>query len=191
MTSTAAFIATSLDGYIARKDGSLDWLDRYSDVAAEDTSYTDFISRIDVIVMGRRTFEKVLTFGFWPYENMPVRVWSDTLKTLPAELAGKAALITGTPAEVLAQLDREAFRRAYVDGGKTIQGFLGAGLLDEMPQPPHGPPASAGAAGGGHFPLRAPGRGCVPEAPEIQNPALGVCAEPLPDTEMTGVDQCS
>jgi len=132
MTSTAAFIATSLDGYIARKDGSLDWLDRYSDVAAEDTSYTDFISRIDVIVMGRRTFEKVLTFGFWPYENMPVRVWSDTLKTLPEELAGKAALITGTPAEVLAQLDREAFRRAYIDGGKTIQSFLGAGLLDEI-----------------------------------------------------------
>lgn len=132
MISTAAFIAASLDGYIARKDGSLDWLDRYADVATEDTGYTDFMSRIDVILMGRHTFEKVLTFGFWPYENTPVRIWSETLKALPEDLHDKAQLVTGTPAEILAQLDKEAFRRVYIDGGKTIQSFISAKLLDEI-----------------------------------------------------------
>ncbi len=132
MIRTSAFVATSIDGYIAREDGNLDWLDKYSDISADDTSYREFVSTIDVIVMGRNTFDKVLTFGFWPYEGTPVKVLSSTMTSLPEDLADKVEIVSCTPKELLILLDDQSFRHAYIDGGKTIQSFLADGALDEL-----------------------------------------------------------
>lgn len=132
MIRTSAFVATSVDGYIAREDGNLDWLDHYSAIADNDTSYREFISNIDVIVMGRKTFEKVLGFDFWPYEGTPVKVMTTTMTELPAGLKGNVELVSSSPQELLKQLDEQSFRHAYIDGGKTIQSFLLEGLLDEL-----------------------------------------------------------
>lgn len=132
MIRTSAFVATSIDGYIAREDGNLDWLDHYSAIAADDSSYREFVSNIDVIVMGRKTFEKLLTFDYWPYEGTPVKVMSSTLRDLPAELSEKVEIVSCTPTQLLQKLDQQAFRHAYIDGGKTIQSFLREGVLDEL-----------------------------------------------------------
>jgi len=132
MIRTSAFVAASIDGYIAREDGNLDWRDHYAAIAEGDTSYNEFISTVDVIVMGKNTFKKALTFDSWPYEGTPVKILSSTLKEIPPELAGQVEIVSCTPEELIVQLDEQAFRHAYIDGGKTIQSFLKAGLLDEI-----------------------------------------------------------
>ena len=132
MIRTSAFVATSIDGFIAREDGNLDWLDHYSTIAADDTSYREFVSTIDVIVMGRNTYEKVLKFDFWPYEGTPVKVLSTTLTSVSPELAERVEIMSCSPKELLEQLEAQSFRHAYIDGGKTIQSFLRVGMLDEL-----------------------------------------------------------
>lgn len=129
----SVFIATSLDGFIARPDGNLDWLIGAAD-PADDHGYADFMAGIDTLAMGRNTFEKVLTFGEWPYLGRRVVVFSRTLtrQTLPAALAGAVELFSGSVAELAAHLERSGARSVYVDGGQLIQGFLGAGLIDAI-----------------------------------------------------------
>jgi len=131
---TAAFIATSLDGFIARPDGSIDWLSEVQSLIpdGEDCGYLDFMDSIDGMVMGRHTFERVLTFDAWPYEDIPVFVMSRSLVSIPAELSGSVHSWQGTPASLVERLGAQGLRRLYVDGGQTIQSFLGAGLLDEL-----------------------------------------------------------
>ena len=126
------FIATSLDGFIARPDGGIDWLDRYA-ATGEDHGYVAFMSSVDGIVMGRGTYETALSFGGWPYEK-PVIVMSATLteKVLRPDLAGKVRIAAGSPMAVMTQLADEGLRRVYVDGGKLIQSFLRAGLIADM-----------------------------------------------------------
>ena len=130
----SAFIATSLDGYIARPDGSIDWLNDVQGVIpdGEDCGYLDFMASIDALVMGRHTFERVLAFDEWPYEALPVYVMSRSLVTIPMALAGSVHSWQGTPSTLVEQLGAQGLRRLYVDGGQTIQGFLRAGLLDEI-----------------------------------------------------------
>jgi dihydrofolate reductase len=123
----AVFIATSLDGYIARPDGSIGWLTERGEQAG-DTGYDEFMAPIDTVVMGRSTFEKVLTFGFWPYEGKHVEVLSTTLDPAVDERVIVHRTLDGL-VETLA--DRGA-QRIYADGGKVIQTFLRAGLLDEL-----------------------------------------------------------
>jgi dihydrofolate reductase len=126
------YIATSLDGFIARKDGSIDWLHSIQDPPGEDYGYAEFISRIDAIVMGRVTFETVLGFkGEWPYPK-PVYVLSSTLRRLPDGLEGKAVLLDLPLVQALARIARDGHQRFYVDGGKTIQRFLREDLIDRL-----------------------------------------------------------
>lgn len=77
---TSVFIATSLDRYIARTDGNLDWLDAAQATvpAGEDCGYQSLIQPVDVLIMGRRTYEKVLSFGTWPYGQPAVIILSST-----------------------------------------------------------------------------------------------------------------
>lgn len=126
------FIATSLDGFIARRDGGLDWLDKYAGDAG-DHGYTAFMAKMDGLVMGRATFEKVLTFGAWPFDK-PVVVMSRTLAEgdLGGDLAGKARVTAAAPEEVVATLSAEGWRRIYVDGGQVIRAFLRQGLIAEL-----------------------------------------------------------
>jgi dihydrofolate reductase len=123
----AAFVGTSLDGFIARSDGRLDWLERYQ-VPPEVTGYTAFFDSVDTLLVGRSTWETVADFPEWPYAGKRVVVL--TRRPLPA-LHGESTL-AGTPAEVLARLEALGARRVYVDGGAVVSQFLAAGLLDEL-----------------------------------------------------------
>ncbi|MFO1183291.1 MAG: dihydrofolate reductase family protein [Bauldia sp.] len=126
------FIAASVDGFIARSDGDIAWLDRYAP-GMEDHGYDAFMAGIDGLVMGRGTFEKVLTFGGWPFAK-PVTVLSDTLreKDLRGDLAGKVRVSALAPREAMAKFAADGWRRVYVDGGKVIQSFLREGLIADM-----------------------------------------------------------
>lgn len=124
----SVFIATSLDGFIARPNGDLDWLPG-DDV--EDHGYYAFMDTVDGLVMGRGTFEKVLTFGAWPFTK-PVVVLSSRRIDLPPELPKSVEVMSGSPTEVVSQLDRRGWKNAYIDGGDTITRFLEAGLIQRM-----------------------------------------------------------
>ena len=132
----SVYIAVSLDGYIARADGGLDWLPQPGDPGIdpdEDYGYAAFMADVDTLVMGRNTFETVLGFGVeWPYEGTPLVVLSNRPVTIPPELTGKVSAMGGTPAEIAAALAAQGVQHIYLDGGVTIQAFLRAGLVDEM-----------------------------------------------------------
>jgi dihydrofolate reductase len=121
----AVFIATSLDGYIARSGGGLDWL-KQVEQEGEDYGYAAFAASVDALILGRKTYDTVLGFGAWPYEGKRVAVLT---RRPPAPRFGEEFL-SGTPAEILAKL--AGVRRAYVDGGDVIGQFLSAGLIDEL-----------------------------------------------------------
>jgi dihydrofolate reductase len=125
----SVYIATSLDGLIARPNGDIDWLAGGEE--AEDYGYADFISSVDHIVMGRNTYEKVLTFGGWPYEKKVFVLTSRDL-AIPGELAGKVEALNLLPADLLRRLTVHDAEHIYLDGGVTIQRFLREGLVDEM-----------------------------------------------------------
>ena len=126
------FIATSLDGYIADKNGGIDWLHAIPNPDNIDMGYNDFISQIDALVMGRNTFETVCSFDIpWPYEKQ-VFVLSNSLKSIPNSYRDKVELVKGSLKEVLNSINNKGFTNLYIDGGKTIQSFLKEELIDEM-----------------------------------------------------------
>jgi dihydrofolate reductase len=125
------YIAKSLDGFIATSDGEVEWLNEISNPEHSDFGFSEFISKIDAIVMGRNTYEKVLSFGVWPYEK-PVFVLSNTLTKLPDASIGKAEIMKGKPREIVSELKDRGFNNLYIDGGNTIQNFLSVDLIDEM-----------------------------------------------------------
>jgi dihydrofolate reductase len=125
----SVYIATSLDGFIARTNGDIDWLPGGED--AEDYGYADFMSAMDHVVMGRNTFEKVLSLGGWHYEKKVIVLTSRTL-TLAPELTDKAEALHLPPRELVRVLEQRGSRHIYLDGGVTIQRFLREGLVDEM-----------------------------------------------------------
>ena len=127
----SVFIATSLDGFIARPNGDLDWLIGSGQGTGEDYGYNAFIQDVDTIVMGRSTFEKVLTFGTWPYAGKRVVVLST--QAIPRAPAGAdVRRMQGDPREIVERLAAEGARHVYVDGGQTVQRFLGAGLIQRL-----------------------------------------------------------
>lgn len=124
------FIATSLDGQIARADGGIDWLPAPD--PADDYGYAAFMAGIDALVMGRHTFETVLGFGDWPYGALPVRVLSRRPLALPPGLPDTVRATGGEPAAVLRALGDDGARAVHVDGGDTIRRFLAAGRVARM-----------------------------------------------------------
>jgi dihydrofolate reductase len=124
----SVFCAASLDGFIARRDDSLDWLDPFG---SEPHGYEEFIADIDALVLGRRTFDVVLRFGGWHFTR-PVFVLSTTLKTLNLPPQAVCELISGEPAEIVTRLEQRGFKHLYIDGGIVIQNFLRAGLITSM-----------------------------------------------------------
>ena len=130
----SVYIATSLDGYIAKPNGDIEWLHNpeYGPMDEGGLSYEQFISGIDVIVMGRNTYEKVLEFNPWPYEGTTVVVLTNRSLEIPGELQEKVITASGEPKHVVQELAGRGFRNLYIDGGLTIQRFLAAGLIDEI-----------------------------------------------------------
>src|SRR5262245_59965555 len=127
----SVFVGASVDGFIARPNGGLDWLPTGG---GEPHGYDEFIASVDTIVIGRKTFETVMTFEAWPYGKKQVVVLSGH----PIVLAGAAARggvveqMGGSPAEIRSALAARGAQHLYVDGGITIQRFLRAGLVDRL-----------------------------------------------------------
>lgn len=129
------FIATSLDGFIARSDGDLDWLMQAQATApaGEDFGYAEFMVGIDALVMGRKTFETVLGFDPWPYPGRAVHVMSrSSAVRIPEALRPMVRETSQSPADLLQQLAQTGARRVHLDGGELIQAFLSADLVDRM-----------------------------------------------------------
>ncbi|HVT38198.1 MAG TPA: dihydrofolate reductase family protein [Gemmatimonadaceae bacterium] len=125
----SVFIATSVDGYIARSNGDLDWLPAGG---GEPHGYDDFITTVDAIVMGRKSFETVLAFETWPYGDKRVVVLSNHPVDLSAARGGVVEQMAGPPADIVSRLAASGARHLYIDGGITIQQFLRAGLIQRL-----------------------------------------------------------
>lgn len=132
MITGHVFIATSLDGYIARADGDIEWLIKRDD-PSEDHGYNSFIKTIDGIVMGRGTFEKALSFETWHY-SVPVVVLSQKLteSDIPGHLKDKVFVSKLTPRAIMSDLENKGWKRVYVDGGQVIQSFLREKLISDL-----------------------------------------------------------
>jgi dihydrofolate reductase len=124
----SVFIATSLDGFIARADGALDWLPAGG---GEPHGYDEFMATVDALVIGRKTFETVLGFDTWPYGDKPVFALS-ARALAPAPPGAVVERLSGDPADIVSQLAARGVRHVYVDGGITIQRFLQAGLIQRL-----------------------------------------------------------
>ena len=130
----SVFIATSVDGFIARPNGDVDWLPNGgNEDGEEDYGYQEFMESVDVLVMGRNTYELVLTFGSWPYGEKPVVVLSSRRQlNIPEHIAGTVESMSAPPREVVRRLAERGAKHLYIDGGKTIQGFLAEGLIQQL-----------------------------------------------------------
>ena len=124
----SVFVGTSLDGFIARKNGDLDFLPAGG---GEPHGYTEFMATVDALVIGRKTYDTVLTFDAWPYGQKPVFVLSTrSLATAPP--GAVVDHMSGVPGEIVARLAARGIGHVYVDGGITIQRFLEAGLIQRL-----------------------------------------------------------
>ena len=125
----SVFVGTSLDGFIARPDGSFDFL---PPDGGEPHGYDEFIASIDAIVMGRKTFETVLSLGPWPYGKKRVVVLSSRPLDLSVVRGEGVEQMAGSPAEIVSKLAATGVHNLYIDGGITIQEFLRAGLIQRL-----------------------------------------------------------
>lgn len=117
----SVFVATSLDGYIARVNGDLDWLtNKPAGNANEDYGYKEFFDSVDTIVMGRKTYEFVAALNAWPYAGKRTIVLCRASGRIPGNLARKVEVMSGSPLELVRHQEEKGARHVYVDGGKTI-----------------------------------------------------------------------
>lgn len=128
----SVFIATSLDGFIARVNGELDWLPQDADSTGEDYGYAEFMKSVDTLVMGRMTYEKVRTLGDWPYGAKPVVVLASRKIDIPKELSKTVTTMSGNVEAIVSHLESLGNKHLYVDGGATIQKFLNAGAINRL-----------------------------------------------------------
>jgi len=127
--TTSVFVGTSVDGFIARLNGDFDFL---PEGGGEPHGYNEFMASVDALVIGRKTFEKVLSFETWPYGAKRVVILSSRPLDLPAAVGGAVEQMAGPPAEIVSQLAARGLHHLYIDGGITIQRFLRAGLVQRL-----------------------------------------------------------
>lgn len=125
----SVFVGVSVDGFMARENGALDFL---PPDGGEPHGYEEFMASVDVLVIGRKTFETVLSYPEWPYGNKRVIVLSSHALDLSRARGARVEQMAGSPAEIAARLENDGVRHIYVDGGATIQGFLRAGLIQHL-----------------------------------------------------------
>ena len=127
--TASVFIGTSVDGFIARPDGALDFLPAGG---GEPHGYNEFFASIDALVIGRRTFETVLAFPQWPYGEKLVIVLSSQPLAFSETRGGRVERMQGSPREIFSELEGRGIQHVYIDGGLTIQGFLREGLIQRL-----------------------------------------------------------
>lgn len=126
------FIAKSIDGYIAGKNGELDWLNAIPNPENNDMGFRDLMNEVDALIMGKNTFETICRFAQgWPY-NKHVFVLSNTLEKVPSLLEDKASIVKGNLSEVVEKIRSKGYKNLYIDGGKVVQSFLAEDLIDEL-----------------------------------------------------------
>jgi dihydrofolate reductase len=127
--TVSVFVGASVDGFIARANGDLDWLPADG---GEPHGYNEFFASVDALVIGRKTFETVLAFDAWPYGDKRVVVLSSRPLDLSAARGGVVEQMSGPPAEIVSRLAASGAHHLYIDGGITIQEFLRAGLVQRL-----------------------------------------------------------
>jgi len=134
------YIALTLDGYIATSDGSVDFLNHYQSSASKedgDMGFSTFLNSVDLLIMGRKTWDQVISFGeeVWPYGDRKVWIWSREGSEevhIPVVRRGQAEVVCMGPTEILKKAENEGFGHAYVDGGTTIKEFLRHDCIQEF-----------------------------------------------------------
>jgi dihydrofolate reductase len=127
--TVSVFVGASVDGFLARPNGDLDWL---PEGGGEPHGYDELMASVDAVVIGRMTFEKVLTLGPWHYGTKRVVVLSSRPVDLSAAVGGVVEQMAGPPEQIVSRLAASGARHLYVDGGITIQQFLRAGLVERL-----------------------------------------------------------
>jgi dihydrofolate reductase len=127
--TVSVFIGTSVDGFIARPNGNLDFLPVGG---GEPHGYLEFMASVDALVIGRNTFETVLAFATWPYGDKRVVVLSSRPLDFSAVRGGVVEQMAGTPAEIVLKLAASGAHLLYVDGGITIRRFLREGMVQRL-----------------------------------------------------------
>lgn len=137
----SAFIATSVDGFIARPDGNVDWLHSSGNQDVDmgnqaDMGFYDYLAEVDCLIMGRKTMEVIANMNLsddqWPYGDMKIVVLSSSITEIPTSLRSNAMVFSGELKELMSTLESEGLKHAYIDGGSTIQQFIREGLMSEM-----------------------------------------------------------
>ena len=127
--TVSVFVGTSVDGFIARSNGSFDFLPADG---GEPHGYDEFIAAVDALVIGRNTFETVLALPTWPYGQKRVVVLSSRSINFSAVRGGVVEQMAGSPADIVAKLAATGAHHLYVDGGITVQRFLRAGMVQNI-----------------------------------------------------------
>jgi dihydrofolate reductase len=135
MVKVSVFVGTSLDGFIARENGDIGWLDDANKkvTSGEDFGFSSFLGSVDLIIMGRKTFEQVVSFDHWPYKETRMIVLTSKNIEIPEKL--KKTVTRGSvlsPEQLISELSGQSVNHIYVDGGIVIQDFLSARLVDEI-----------------------------------------------------------
>jgi len=137
----SVFIATSVDGFIAKNDGSVDWLHTAGkhevDMGKQaDMGMSEYMSSVDCMIMGRKCMDMIssmnLTPEQWPYGNTKIIVLSNSIKEAPDNLKDKVEMYSGDLLALIAGLESKGFKHAYIDGGTTIQAFINLKLINEL-----------------------------------------------------------
>jgi len=137
----SVYIATSVDGFIAKKDGNVDWLHTAGNAEADmgdqaDMGFSEYMASVDCMIMGRKCMQMISSFNLpaeqWPYGETRIIVLSNTLKEAPDNVKNKIEMYAGDINALITKLESEGHKHAYIDGGTTIQAFLNLQLINEM-----------------------------------------------------------
>lgn len=137
----SVFIATSVDGYIATKQGGIEWLETAGDKSVDlgeraDMGFNNFIHSVDCMVMGRGCMDTIASFNLtdeqWPYGELPIYVLTKSKTEVPESLIGRVTLFAGEIDELMDLLNEKGLKHVYVDGGALITSFLNEQLINNM-----------------------------------------------------------